>query len=168
MSQPLTNRIATVALALAVPIAVLVVARVVGAERSEPSLEMLRSVVEGYAHAIETNNRELALWYVHPISPRRSEINATLRDQLASHLERARTTDLEPLRSSDGAVTARVDQEIVRVFGMKFTRETRRSIYQRPTDSYTLNDGSRVNIFYMISNIVRDGADRGKQVEAAP
>ena len=100
-----------------------------GPVEGEPSLETLESLVEGYAHAIETNNRELALWYVHPRSPHRSEMDATLRDQLASYLERARTSNLARVRRSDGVISATVDQEIVRVFGLKFTRGTRRSIY---------------------------------------
>ena len=100
-----------------------------GAGRREPSIEVLRSLIEDYAHAIETNNRELALWYVHPRSPRRSEIDASLRDQLASYLERARTSNLEWIEHSDGTISAKVDQEIVRVIGMKFTHGSRRSIY---------------------------------------
>ena len=96
---------------------------------SEPSVEVLRSLIHGYAHAIETNNRELALWYVHPRAPRRSEIDESLRQQLASYLERARTSNLERTDHSDGTISARVDQEIVRVIGMKFTHGTRRSIY---------------------------------------
>jgi hypothetical protein len=99
------------------------------AEPDEPSVEKLRSLVEGYAHAIETNNRELALWYVHPHSPWKPEADAALRDQLASFLERARTSDLERMRVADGLISAKVDQEIVRVFGVKFTHQTRRSIY---------------------------------------
>ncbi len=92
-------------------------------------MERLRSLVESYAHAIETNNRELALWYVHPRSPWRSEADAALRDQLASYLERARTSNLELMRLPDGTISAKVAQEIVRVFGMKFMRGTRQSIY---------------------------------------
>jgi hypothetical protein len=95
-----------------------------------PSLDALRNLVEDYAHAVETNNRELALWYVHPQAPRRSEIDSTLRDQLGSYLERARTLQLQPLEAFDGSISAQVDQEFVRVFGMKFTRGKRRSIYQ--------------------------------------
>ena len=100
-----------------------------GAGRREPSIEVLRSLIEDYAHAIETNNRELALWYVHPRSPRRSEIDASLRDQLASYLERARTSDLERIDHADGTVSVKLEQEIVRVLGVKFTRGSRRSIY---------------------------------------
>ena len=129
MSDPRTNRIATLALAAPIALLVLVVGRDLGAERGDPSLELLRSLVEGYAHAIETNNRELALWYVHPRSPWRSEIDATLREQLTSYFERARTSNLEQMRLPDRTISATVDQEIVRVFGMKFTRGTRRSIY---------------------------------------
>ena len=109
--------------------ALLVDARYLGAELGDPSLETLRSLVEGYAHAIETNNRELALRYVHPRSPRKSEIDATLREQLASYLERARTSDLERLRLPDGTIYAKVDQEFVRIVGMKFTRGARSSIF---------------------------------------
>ena len=127
MTGPRTSRFAT--LALVASIAPLVVGIALHAEPGEPSVEVLRSLVEGYAHAIETNNRELALSYVHPRSPRRSEIDAALRDQLASYMERARTSHLERLRLPEGTSSARVDQEIVRVFGMKFTRGTRRSIY---------------------------------------
>ncbi len=129
MSNHGTNRIRIAIMALAAPIALLVGGRGLGAEPGEPLVERLRSLVEGYAHAIETNNRELALWYVHPLSPWRSEIDETLRDQLASYLERARTSNLEQKRLPDGTISARVDQEIVRVFGLKFTRGTRRSIY---------------------------------------
>ncbi len=129
MSDPGTNRIRIATLALAAPMALLVGGRDLGAESGEPSVERLRALVEGYAHAIETNNRELALWYVHPRSPWRSEIDATLRDQLASYFERARTSNLEQMRLPDGTISAKVDQEIVRVSGMKFTRGTRRSIY---------------------------------------
>ena len=116
-------------LALVAPLALLLGAQPPVAEPGEPSVEELRSLVEGYAHAIETNNRELALWYVHPGSPSRSEIDATLRDQLASYLERARTSHLELMRLPDGTISAKVAQEIVRVFGMKFMRGTRQSIY---------------------------------------
>ena len=80
MSNPRTNRIRIAAMALAAPIVLLIDARDLGAELGEPSVETLRSLVEGYAHAIETNNRELALRYVHPRSPRRSVIDAALRD----------------------------------------------------------------------------------------
>jgi len=129
MNNPRTNRSRIAVIALAAPLALLVDARDLGAELGEPSVETLRSLVEDYAHAVETNNRELALRYVHPRSPQRSEIDATLRDQLASYLERARTSDLEPSRLPDGTISAKVGQEIVRVSGMKFTRGTRRSIY---------------------------------------
>ncbi len=127
MSRTRTIRLAI--LALAAPLALLTGGRGTDEAHSEPSVETLRSLVERYAHAIEINNRELALWYLHPRSPRRSEIDAALRDQLASYLERARTADLELLLRRDGEVSARVDEEFVRVFGMKFTRGTRRSIY---------------------------------------
>jgi hypothetical protein len=123
------SRLAVATLALAAVIGLLADARGLDAEQLEPSVERLQSLVEGYAHAIETNNRELALWYVHPHSPWRSEADAALRDQLASYLERARTSDLERIRLADGMVSATVDQEIIRVAGMKFTRGTRRSIY---------------------------------------
>jgi hypothetical protein len=124
MIGPSKGRIAT--LALVWSIAPLVVGQDAIAEPGEPTL---RSLVEDYAHAIETNNRELALSYVHPRSPRRAEIDAALREQLEWYLERARTLDLELSRLPDGTISARVDQEVVRVFGMKFTRATRRSIY---------------------------------------
>jgi hypothetical protein len=100
-----------------------------GAGRREPPIEVLRSLIEDYAHAIETNNRELALSYVHPRSPHRSDIEASLRDQLASYLERARTSNLERIEHTDGTVSVKLDQEIVRVLGIKFTRGSRRSIY---------------------------------------
>jgi hypothetical protein len=129
VNNPHPNRINIAAMALAAPLMLLVDARDLGAEIPEPSEDLLRSLVEGYAHAVETNNRELALRYVHPHSPRRSEIDAKLRTQLASYLERARTSDLERLRLPDGTVSATVEQEIVRVSGMKFTRGTRQSIY---------------------------------------
>jgi hypothetical protein len=96
----------------------------------EPSIEILRSLIDGYAHAIETNNRDLALWYIHPRSPRRSDIDASLRDQLSSYMERARTSHLERIELPDGTISAKLDQEFIRVIGMKFTRGSRRSIYQ--------------------------------------
>jgi hypothetical protein len=111
-------------------IALLVGGRVLRAAPAEPSAEDLRSIVDSYAQAIETNNRELALWYVHPRSPRKPEIDAMLRVQLGSYFERARTSYVEPVRLPDGTVQATVEQEIVRVIGMKFTRGKRRSIYQ--------------------------------------
>ena len=127
MSGRRRNRIA--ALALAAPIVLLPGARDLGPARIEPSVDVMRSLVEDHAHAIEVNHLELALSYVHPLAPRLPEIASALRDQLASHLERARTLDLECLRLPDGTLSARVDQELVRVFGMKFTRGMRRSIY---------------------------------------
>jgi hypothetical protein len=130
MSDPRAIRIQFPVVALAATIALLVGGQDLRAAPAEPSLEGLRSVVESYAHAIETNNRELALWYVHPRSPRRSEIDAMLRVQLDSYFERARTSNVEPMRLADGTVEAKVEQEIVRVIGMKFTRGTRRSVYQ--------------------------------------
>ncbi len=129
MSDPRTIRFRIASMALAAPIALLIGGSELGAEPGEPSVEETRSLVEGYALAIETNNRELALWYVHPRSPWRSEADAALRDQLASYLERARTSNLELMRLPDGTISAKVDQEIVRVFGLKITRGTRRSIY---------------------------------------
>ena len=107
-------------------IALLVVGQHAIAETDESTL---RSLVADYAHAVETNNRELALSYVHPRSPQRAEIDAALREQLQWYLERARTSHLELSLPPDGTVSARVDQEVIRVFGMKFTRATRRSIY---------------------------------------
>jgi hypothetical protein len=100
-----------------------------GAGRREPPIEVLRSLIEGYAHAIETNNRELALWYVHPRSPHRSEIDTSLRDQLSAYLERARTSNLERIEHADGTISVKLDQEFVRVIGIKFTRGSRRSTY---------------------------------------
>jgi len=108
----------------------LLAARESGAAPGEPSVEALRSMVEGYARAIEINNRELALWHVHPRSPNRDEIDASLRDQLASYLERARTSNLEITENSGGTISATLQQEIVQVFGMKFLHNTRRSIYK--------------------------------------
>jgi hypothetical protein len=127
MIGPSTSR--TAALALVWSMAPLMVEQIATAQPDEPSMETLRSLVEDYAHAIETNNRELALWYVHPHSPQRSEIDAALRDQLASYMERARTSHLNRLRPRDGTISAMVDQEIIRVFDMKFTRDRRQSIY---------------------------------------
>jgi hypothetical protein len=127
MSNPPTNKFAR--LTLVVPTVLVLGGWDPVEQRHEPSVETLLSIVEGYAHAIETNNRELALWYVHPHSPQRPAIDAALRDQLASYLERARTSSLKRLRRSDGVISARVDQEIVRVVGLKFTRATRRSTY---------------------------------------
>lgn len=116
--------------ALAAPLALLLGGCDASEGRIEPSVELLQSLVEDYAHAIETNNRELALQYVHPASPRRAEIQAALRDQLESYFERARTSDVERLELDDETISAKVDQEIVRVFGLKITHGTRRSIYQ--------------------------------------
>ena len=131
MTGPQPSRITIAILALTAPLALLAGARSLDSKPAEPSAEELRSLVEGYAHAIETNNRELALSYVHATSPQRSEIDAALRDQLASYMERARTSALQLQHPppSDGTASARVDQEIVRVFGMKLTRGMRRSIY---------------------------------------
>ena len=127
MIGPSTSR--TAALALVWSMAPLMVEQIATAQPDEPSMETLRSLVEDYAHAIETNNRELALSYVHPRSPHRSDIEASLRDQLASYLERARTSNLERIEHADGTVSLKLDQEIVRVLGIKFTRGSRRSIY---------------------------------------
>ena len=129
MSNPRLNSTLFATLALLASIGVLVGASAPATTPGVPSLQVLRALVEGYAHAIETNNRALALWYVHPDSPRRSEIDAMLRDQLGAYFERARTSHLEHLVSSDGTISARVDQEIIRVFGLKFARAERRSIY---------------------------------------
>ena len=110
--------------------ALLLVGSIATARADEPSSETLRSLVEGYAQAIETNNRELALWYVHPDSPQRSELDEALRGQLSAYLERAHTTNLDGLRLSGETISAKVDQDIVRVFDMKIARDTRQSIYQ--------------------------------------
>jgi len=117
-------------LALATPIALVILAFDGATEEGVAPEAHLRSLVDDYAHAIETNNRELALSFVHPRSPWRSDLDAALKDQLASYFERARTSDLRPLQRSNGMIAAKVDQEIVRVIGMKFTRGTRRSIYE--------------------------------------
>ena len=100
-----------------------------GAGRREPPIEVLRSLIEDYAHAIETNNRELALSYVHPRSPHRPDIESSLRDQLAAYLERARTSNLERIEHADGTISVKLDQEFVRVIGIKFTHGSRRSTY---------------------------------------
>lgn len=128
MSGLRKNRIAT--LALVASISSSLGARDSGESYPEPPLEMLRALVEGHARAIETNSRERALWYVHPQSPQRPEIDAGLRDQLASYLEHARTSGLERSRLPDGTVAATVEQDVLRIFGLKITRETRRSIYR--------------------------------------
>jgi hypothetical protein len=120
------SKIRIAGLATAWSIALLVVGQPAIAEPDEPTLRLL---VADYAHAVETNNRKLALSYVHPRSPQRAEIDAALREQLTWYMERARTSHLEPARLPDGTASARVEQEIIRVFGMKFTRATRRSIY---------------------------------------
>lgn len=126
MSDPASR---VVILAVVLSIAPLLISMDRDGEPDDPSVEMLQSLVDGYAHAIEVNNRELALAYVHPRSPWRSEIDAVLREQLSWYLERARTSEFERYLHIDGSVSARVDQEFVRVFGVKFTRGTRRSIY---------------------------------------
>jgi hypothetical protein len=123
------NRLPLEAVILAVCLLLLPAGLSVGTQSDAPPLEALRSRVVDFAHAIETNNLELALWQVHPHSPQRSEIEAGLRSQLATYLERANTSPLEALRLSADAASARVDQEIVRVIGMKLMREERHSIY---------------------------------------
>ena len=127
MSSPQARRV--VILAVMVSIAPLLIAMDRDGGPDDPSVETLRSLVDGYAHAIAANNRGLALTYVHPHSSWRSEIDAALREQLSWYLERARTSEFEQYLHTDGTISARVDQELVRVFGMKFTRGTRRSIY---------------------------------------
>jgi hypothetical protein len=89
----------------------------------------MHSLVNGYAHAIETNNLELALWYIHPRSPTRSEIDAGLRGQLSAYLEKARIAHLEPVEQPDGTPAARVDQQLVRVFGLKILHAERSSVF---------------------------------------
>jgi len=126
MSGPASR---VVILAVVLSIAPLLISMDRDGEPDDPSAEMLQSLVDGYAHAIEVNNRELALAYVHPHSPWRSEIDAVLREQLSWYLERARTSEFERYLHTGGSISARVDQEFVRVFGVKFTRGTRRSIY---------------------------------------
>lgn len=104
------------------------------AEPRLPSARELLAVVEGYGHAIETNNRELALWYVHPDAFARASLDDSLREQLELYMERVRTSRIVPEYSPDGMVEAQVDQEFVRVFGMKFTRGSRRSIFRFRSD----------------------------------
>jgi hypothetical protein len=116
---------ATLATAIALLIGGLGVAR----SPNEPSQELLLALVDGYAHAIETNNHELAMSYVHPHSPRMLELDAALREQLEWCFERARTTRLDLLPRSGGSVAARVDQDYVRVVGLKFLYGTRQSVY---------------------------------------
>jgi hypothetical protein len=89
----------------------------------------MHSLVDGYAHAIETNNRELALWFVHPRAPSRSELDTELRDQLESYQERARTTHLEAMPQVEGSASASVDQEFIRIVGLKFIRDHRRRVF---------------------------------------
>jgi hypothetical protein len=129
MSNRRAIKITIPAVALIATTTLLAGARALRAEPSEPLAEELRSMVESYAQAIETNNRELALWYVHPRSPQKPEIDAALRIQLDSYFERARTSNVEPIRLPDGTVLAAVEQEVVRVVGMKFARGKRRSTY---------------------------------------
>jgi hypothetical protein len=124
------NRIRAATVVLFASVVVLLGGWESGGGRPEPPIEVLRSLIEDYAHAIETNNSELALSYVHPRSPHRSDLEASLRDQLASYLERARTSNLERIEDPDGIVSVKLDQEIVRVVGIKFTRGSRRSIYR--------------------------------------
>jgi len=127
MSSTTQNRPVPIGLAL------LLCPLLIAADRStasrDASDETLRALVNGYAHAIKINDRELALWFVHPLSPQRAGIGAQLQEQLAWYLERARTTALEAFEQVDGDVSAHVDQEFVRVFGIKITRERRRSIF---------------------------------------
>lgn len=119
-----------VASAIIVPIVLYSAASLGAAERVELPIEVLRSLVDDYAHAIETNNHPLAMSYVHPDSPFRPEIDAALRGQLSSYFERARITGLEATRRSDGTISAMVIQETVRVIGLKFTRHVRRTAYR--------------------------------------
>jgi hypothetical protein len=90
----------------------------------------MHSLVDEYALAIETNNRELALSYIHPAAPTRQEIDAKLRGQLAAYMEKAKISQLEPVSQADGNPAARVDQELVRVFGLKILHSSRRSIFR--------------------------------------
>ncbi len=117
-------------IALAAPIALGVGWRDFSVEPHQPSASELRELVEGYAHAIETNNHELALWYVHPRSPSRSEIDESLREQLAYYQEKAKTSDLELTHLPDGTISAEVDQELMRIFGLKITRSSRQMVFR--------------------------------------
>ena len=95
-----------------------------------PSELTLHELVDEFAHAVETNNLELAMSLVHPDTPARSEIDTALRDQLSWCLERARTVRMIPVSASATAVVAAVDQRIVRVFGLKQVRLERTSIFE--------------------------------------
>ena len=94
------------------------------ANGAAPSASDLRVLLEAYAHAIEANNGGLAMSYVHSHSPWRSRMEASLRAQLNDYFERARTLSVEVVRHPREGV-ARVEQEFVRVTGMKFMRGTR-------------------------------------------
>ena len=130
MTNRRQNRVRVATLASIVVISLLTSGSGLGAGRGEPSVEVLRSLVEQYAHAIEINNRELALWYVHPRSPFRSEIDDALRDQLSSFFERARILSLEQPSRSGETISVMINQETVRVFGLKFIHAKQRSIYR--------------------------------------
>jgi hypothetical protein len=130
MRNRVRTRSGTIVLAVALPLVVMIAACDRATDERVASLADLRLLVDGYAHAIETNNRELASSYVHPSSPWRSDLDTALRNQLAAYFERARTSDLEPIQRSHNLISAKVDQEIVRVSGMKFMRAKRQSIYE--------------------------------------
>jgi hypothetical protein len=129
MSEIRRNKIRLVTLASAIFLVAMLGDPNLDRRPGRPSVEDLRSLIDGYAHAIETNTRDLALRYIHPDSPRRPDIAASLHDQLTSHMERARIPHLGGIEVSGGTISAELEQEFVRVFGLKFTRGSRRSVY---------------------------------------
>jgi hypothetical protein len=117
-------------LAVAMPIALGVGWQSLRAAPPRPPPEALQSLVEDYGHAIETNNHELALLYIHPRSPARSEISEAVREQLQYYQEKVTISNFETTHLPDGTVSAKVDQEFMRIFGLKITRGTRQMFYR--------------------------------------
>lgn len=94
----------------------------------EATPQIMRSLLNGYARAIETNNHEYALRHIHPHSPARSEIDSQLREQLSAYLETSRVANLDRISQTADTSAARVDQEIVRIFGLKIIRSKQSAI----------------------------------------
>ena len=96
----------------------------------------IHGLIDSYAEAIETNNRELALFYIHKRFPSRTNLEAELRDQLASYQERAEITQIEVMTHPDGTTSARVDQDFIRIFGLRIVGDSRQRIFR-----FRLQDG---------------------------
>jgi hypothetical protein len=89
----------------------------------------MRALADDYAHAVEANHLELAMTYVHSESPHRQRLAKELGDQLSSYFERAEILSFGPAQEQGDSITARVAQQLVRVFGMKITRSKRDSVF---------------------------------------